>query len=83
MDTLSGSEHQDLLVQWYEFYRLEEEDTFYQQVTDKQDDDAFDEVDSLLTDPAFLKQMAAHNSRLLCSFVQALLKHPGMNSVSG
>ena len=62
---------------------MEEEDTFYQQVTDKQDDDAFDDVDILLTDTTFLKQMAVHNSRLLCSFVQALLKHPDMNSVSG
>ena len=82
LDILSETDHQNLLVQWYEFYRLEEEDNLYSQNNDR-DDDAFDEVDSLVTDSVFLKQMAPHNSRLLFAFVQALLKHPDMNSVSG
>ena len=78
LDTLSESEHQNLLIQWDVFYRWEEKDVFYHQ-----NDDAFDDVDSLVTDAVFLKQMTPHNSRLLFAFVQALLKHPDMNSVSG
>ena len=68
LDALSSTEHQNLLIQWHVFYRLEEEDIFYQQSTDKQDDD----------DDAF-----DDVDSLLSSFVQALLKHPDMHSVSG
>ena len=72
-----------MLLQWYEFCHLEEEDALYQQVSENQDNDAFDDVDSVVTDTEFLKQMAPRNRRLLGSFVQVLLNHPGMNEISG
>ena len=43
---MSESENKDLLVQWLEFYRLGEENVFYQQTSNNQEGGAFDDVDS-------------------------------------
>ena len=82
LNKLSKTEHIPLLIQWYEFCSLAEEDVLFQQ-GNTDDDDTLDDVDGLATDVEFLKQMAPYNNRLLCSFVQTLLKHQDMNSLSG
>ena len=80
---MSGSDNKDLLDQWLEFYRLGEENVLHQQISNNEEDGAFDDVDSPAIDGVFLKQMAPQNSSWLCSFVQALLRHPDMGFLQG